>query len=137
MIEEQSNIHHARYKAMSIMKTFRAEKLAFQILKISPFLVFLGSVTSPEFLWVNDKVLEYLGWEFDEIVNINWLSLIHPDDRQKSLDAFLIFQKTGKIGFEGEQFTNRYRTKKGLYKEIIWNSVMESKEEMYMIFGNI
>lgn len=58
---------------------------------------------------------------------------IHPDDLEESLSIFKKFQQTGELGFDNQYFINRYRTKYGFYKSIVWESILETDDEYYMM----
>jgi len=59
-----------------------------------------------------------LGWTADEIVASPWLELVHPDDRQATIEV-------GQRLFAGApiiRFENRYRCRDGSYRLIQWNA---------------
>jgi PAS domain-containing protein len=85
------------------------------------------------FIWVSQSWLNYLGWTFEEITEAPFTDFIHPDDMERSMVAWERFIKTGKLGFDGDHFINRYKTKEGFYKEIVWEAVLESDSGYYMM----
>ena len=83
--------------------------------------------TIPSMLWslwpsgepnhLSQRLLEYFGASFEEFVDRGWLSLIHPDDREKLAKVFVRAIETG------ESFSSIHRTRRadGEYR---WHHVM-------------
>lgn len=120
----------------SLMRKYRAEKLAFRILSESKMLTAMGLKSEAIFVWVSKSWSDYLGWSEEELTSINFFELIHPDDIKDSELAFSRFQSTGKIGFKGEYFINRYLCKDGSYKRVEWNNLIPTDGDSYMITAN-
>lgn len=66
-----------------------------------------------------------LGWSIDEMLSRPWLSFVHPDDRQSTIEVGeqLRYGKSV-VGFE-----NRYQCKDGTYRWMSWNSFPMLKEQ--------
>lgn len=96
----------------------------------------IGQKTNPIMLWVSQSWSDYLGWPQEYLIGVNFFDLIHPDDMSISVKAFSKFQETGKIGFEGEYFINRYRCQNGEYKRVKWHNVMPTDNDLYMIIAD-
>ncbi len=60
-----------------------------------------------------------LGWEIDEVKNMSFHDLIHPDDIQKTDEFIIELKKSDKL----MTLTNRYRNKNNEYKIIRWSSI--------------
>jgi PAS domain S-box-containing protein len=60
-----------------------------------------------------------LGWSVEELLARPWIDVVHPDDRQATLDAAaqLADHATKLISFE-----NRYRCKDGKYCALLWTA---------------
>ncbi|MCF8063489.1 MAG: PAS domain S-box protein [Deltaproteobacteria bacterium] len=59
-----------------------------------------------------------LGWTGEELRDRPWMEFVHPDDRERTLEA-------GRILSEGREiisFENRYHCKDGSYRWLSWNS---------------
>lgn len=82
--------------------------------------------TSGRFLQVNPEWERILGYSVPELLEVNFLDLIHPEDKGKTLEAI----ETLKNQREVTGFTNRYRTKGGDYRWIEWRSY-PSKDLIY------
>lgn len=67
---------------------------------------------------VNLKFEEVLGYSTEELVGKNYLSFIHQDDLESTLDLIKDLANNKKI----PAFINRYRCKDGSYKYIEWQS---------------
>jgi PAS domain S-box-containing protein len=67
-----------------------------------------------------------LGWSIDELLSHPWLSFVHPDDQQSTIEVGKQLQN-GKSVIE---FENRYQCKDGTYRWISWNSfpILEKKQ---------
>ncbi|MFQ5783773.1 MAG: PAS domain S-box protein [Alphaproteobacteria bacterium] len=48
------------------------------------------AISSPEMKWlsVNDKLCDMLGYVREELLQLNWADVTHPDDRAENLDRF-------------------------------------------------
>ena len=79
---------------------------------------------------INAAWTSYLGWETDELKNINKNELIHPDDREKTEEFNERLKHTDKV----LTLTNRYRTKNNEYRIIRWSSV--SFREINLVFSS-
>ncbi len=97
-----------------------AEKINCEILSMKhwfdeiPQLVAIGD--GVRFVRVNKMFQKILGWTPDEIVQMQWISLMHPDDIQPTLD---IIDPVGGGGLLN--LFNRYRTKCGSYVWLQWS----------------
>lgn len=80
----------------------------------------LNGIASPQgrFRRVNIAWERTLGWTAAEVCAVPWLELVHPEDRQSTIDA-------GQRLFAGHAivaFENRYRHKDGSYRLIQWHA---------------
>lgn len=60
-----------------------------------------------------------LGYSLGEMLNLNFLDLVHPEDLQTTLDALSILKGQAELF----RFENRYRCKDGSYRWIEWHAV--------------
>ncbi len=72
----------------------------------------------------------YLGWDTDELVDINLNDLIHPDDIAKTAEFRERLKSTDKI----LTLTNRYRTKDNEFRIIRWSSI--AFQDINLIFSS-
>ncbi len=67
---------------------------------------------------VNPAWQRTLGWSSEEVTQVPWLELVHPDDLQATRDVnSRLFAGTTVLSFE-----NRYRCKDGSYRWIHWHA---------------
>lgn len=59
-----------------------------------------------------------LGFPLEELENMDFTSLVHPDDVEKTSEAFALLEE----GQDIFRFINRYRTVDGDYRSIEWHS---------------
>ncbi|WP_353047332.1 MULTISPECIES: HD domain-containing phosphohydrolase [unclassified Exiguobacterium] len=76
------------------------------------------SLTNHEIFHLNVAWERVLGFPLEELENMDFTSLIHPDDVGKTNEAFALLEE-GKDIF---RFVNRYRTIDGDYRSIEWHS---------------
>jgi PAS domain S-box-containing protein len=78
------------------------------------------------FLSLNPSWERILGWNRAELMAEPFISFVHPEDVQATLD------EAGKIagGASAISFINRYRTKDGGYRQISWNSAADLANSM-------
>lgn len=88
--------------------------------KKAPILSFLVDKSHPSFAWVNEAVVQVLGYSEEEICSMNFLDLVHPDDKELTQYAFET-QKMFDVNHWA--FRNRYRKKDGNYVTLVWASV--------------
>ncbi|MDR4987509.1 MAG: PAS domain S-box protein [Bacteroidales bacterium] len=74
--------------------------------------------TDGSFIKVNKAWGEVLGYKPEDLEKKKFLSFVHPDDMQATLDALLELKANKPV----LNFTNRYRTKDGSYRHIEWRS---------------
>lgn len=74
---------------------------------------------SGHFLKLNKAWQHILGYTINELELSNYLDLVHPDDQKRTIEAMEQLSNHRTIG----NFTNRYRTKKGDYRYLEWNSM--------------
>lgn len=79
------------------------------------------SLSKHELLHVNAAWERVLGFSLDELENMDFTSLIHPDDVLKTNEAFDLLEK----GQDIHRFINRYRTIDGDYRSIEWHSKVQ------------
>lgn len=66
--------------------------------------------------YLNPAWEKHLGWTRDELLSMNLLELIHPEDRERSMSAF----HTVLSGHDVSHFENRYLSKDGSYHTLMW-----------------
>ena len=62
--------------------------------------------------WYNQQWLDYTGKAFEESKEYSWLHVTHPDDRDRSLNAFKAAEARG----EGLRIEHRIRRRDGVYR---------------------
>ena len=77
-----------------------------------------GIARNGRFLTINPAATDILGYNEEELLALNFLELIHPEDLLKSIE-----EKNKVInGQSSMYFTNRYKCKNGEYKWLEWNT---------------
>lgn len=67
---------------------------------------------------VSPSWVSLLGWDEAELLSHPWLWFVHPGDIQATKDIY-----AGMLnGIPATKFKNRYRTKDGSYKTILWHA---------------
>lgn len=75
------------------------------------------SLSTRDVLYLNKTWERVLGHSLEELENMKFLSLVHPDDREKTEAAFDELSQTGELF----RFVNRYRTIDEDYRSIEWH----------------
>ncbi len=113
IVEEQRTYAVAR----DITERKQVEIERNQLFQISPELICIAGFDG-YFKHINPSWLRVLGWSDDELYAEPFMSFLHPDDVQSTIDAA---QQVS----EGQtiiSFTNRYRCKDGTYRWLEWVS---------------
>lgn len=95
-----------------------------------PINIFLIADFKGNILQVNSGWEKILGYKADEIVNTNYLSLVHPHDIDKTLVAMKELEEGHDLLF----FENRYKHKNGSYKTLAWSA--NTLQENGLIYGS-
>lgn len=69
------------------------------------------------FLKVSKSFTNELGWSGEELMSKPFLSFMHPDDIEPSIACW----KKTQDGHPTIDFKNRYKTKAGDYKTLVWS----------------
>lgn len=76
------------------------------------------SLSKHEIFHLNEAWERVLGFPLEELENMDFPSLVHPDDVEKTTEAFMLLEN----GHDIFRFVNRYRTIDGDYRSIEWHS---------------
>ncbi|MGB7403067.1 MAG: ATP-binding protein [Arcobacter sp.] len=95
-----------------------------------PINIFLIADFKGNILQVNSGWEKILGYKADEIVNTNYLSLVHPHDIDKTLVAMKELEEGHDLLF----FENRYKHKNGSYRTLAWSA--NTLQENGLIYGS-
>ncbi|MGB5918515.1 ATP-binding protein [Arcobacter sp.] len=95
-----------------------------------PINIFLIADFKGNILQVNSGWDKILGYKADEIVNTNYLSLVHPHDIDKTLVAMKELEEGHDLLF----FENRYKHKNGSYRTLAWSA--NTLQENGLIYGS-
>lgn len=101
-----------------ISKEYELEKQIHGFLDVNIDMLCVGDLDG-NFHKINKKFEKVLGYRTEDIVGKNFMSFIHPDDVQITLEALTDLGSKEHVS----GFINRYRCKDGSYKYIEWNSI--------------
>ncbi len=79
--------------------------------------------TDGHFRRLNREWKNVLGYEMDELEGRRFIDLVHPDDREATIEAVSTLDRQEEV----LNFTNRYRCKDGSYRWIEWRSFPAGK----------
>lgn len=82
-----------------------------------------------KFIKVSDSWKTILGWTEEELLNMSWKDIIHPEDMEMSYQA----SKQRVDGPKCKKVVNRYRCKEGNYRWIEWSGCHIEKEEVIFV----
>ena len=81
-----------------------------------------------KFLYVNKHWEEVLGIPRDKITSTPFMEFIHPEDLNKSKEAYSIQGEVNVDEFNKRGFTNRYKTNRGDYAVLEWFVTGDSRD---------
>lgn len=106
-----------------------------QIFELSLDLICTARISDAKFLKVNPAFEKYLGYSNEELINHSFFDFIHEDDIESTKAVVADQLKQGRSVFN---FENRYRTKKGEYIWLEWQSnPIKEFDILYAIAHNI
>src|SRR5437868_1442744 len=79
------------------------------------------------FLTVNAACQDLLGYAPAELIGRCYLDLLHPDDRQKTIDADIATRKAGRLA----DFVNRYIRKDNSVVDVLWSASWSQTEKIF------
>lgn len=79
------------------------------------------------FKQLNPSWQRILGWTTEELLSKPYLGLIHPDDREATINV----AKTLYSGSPIITFENRYRTKEGTYRWLQWKTIPDMEKRLF------
>src|SRR5215471_8555360 len=83
------------------------------------------------FKQVNKAWTDVLGYSKEELLTQPWINLIHPDDREATTaEASKVFE-----GYKTMRFRNRYRSKDGSYRWIVWTAAAPADGQFFYATG--
>ncbi|MFH1914656.1 MAG: PAS domain S-box protein [Pseudomonadota bacterium] len=100
-----------------VTERIRAQEDLRRIFDLSKDMISISDIRTSRFLRVNPAFTDTLGYSKEELLARSFLSLIHPDDVQPTID---MVEKKLKQGQEVIDFENRYRRKSGDYIWLNW-----------------
>ncbi|MUM77969.1 PAS domain S-box protein [Pseudodesulfovibrio sp. F-1] len=100
-----------------VSERIQAQEDLRRIFELSKDMISISDIKTSRFLRVNPAFTETLGYSAQELMARPYLSLIHPDDVQPTID---MVEKRLKQGREVINFENRYRKKSGDYIWLNW-----------------
>jgi PAS domain S-box-containing protein len=78
------------------------------------------------FLSANPACKHLWGYTAEELIGLQYIDLVHPDDRLKSTAADKRMRETGKIN----DFVNRYIRKDGSIVDVLWSATWSEKDRI-------
>lgn len=83
-----------------------------------------------KFISVSTGVIDALGWSKDEILNMKWMDIVHPEDLKETVNLVHYFKENS-----GERLShiNRLRCADGSYKWINWGKGFYKIEQGYIL----
>jgi two-component system sensor histidine kinase/response regulator len=111
--EEQCNV-----TMVDITERKQAEMHLEKIFTLSSDMICTADING-YFRKINPAFEKVLGYSNEEMLNKPFIDFIHPDDKEKTLE---IIGNTLSKGWDVVDFENRYRSKDGSYKLLLWTS---------------
>jgi len=119
IIDSSGQYKGALASVIDITGRRKAEARFQKIFDISSDLICIADITTLTFTNVNPAFTKLLGYSKEELLSISFIDLIHPDEKEKTIEIVEKELQKGKSVFS---FVNRYRCKDGSYVSLDWNS---------------
>ena len=111
-----------------------SQKIALDEIKESEAKFRLLANAMPQQIWTADKngnlnyfnqaVYDYSGYNFSDIENKGWLSIVHPDDREENIGKWIHSVQTG----NEFNFEHRFKNSKGEYRWQLSRAIPQKDE---------
>lgn len=82
-------------------------------------------------LYVNERIVDILGYSVDEMLGNNFHKYIHPEDISSTINIEEKLQDDNKTQNKVRNFTNRYLHKAGNYIHLTWKSTFNNEKKKY------
>lgn len=100
-------------------------KYFYQLAEMSPINALISDLQA-HVRYISPSLCKVLGYTRDELMSMDFLSLLHPDDVESTRAASARLRESGKL----ESFVNRYRTASGSYCYLRWHAAISHAEGM-------
>lgn len=105
------------------------------ILDYWPYMVLIIS-NDGDILFVNERVTKELGWSSSEMLGINYINFVHPDDVKRTSEVFINFRDKGVKRDPNEPFfINKYKCSDGSYVNVQWFDGVDNIHGMFLCFA--
>jgi len=113
-------------------KLIAAESIIKSTTAISPSIIGKANLDTGYFIEVSPNIEKILGFCVDEFLSKPIMELIHPDDRQNTIDEVAKQIKGKTVSF----FENRYLCKNGSYKWMAWQGTPADQNGIVLAMGS-
>ena len=113
-------------------KTRIAEENLKHTFDLSPSIISKANLNTGYFVEANKAVTRILGYSVEEFKSKTFIELIHPEDRQRTVDEISAQLK----GKDLTSFENRYLCKNGAYKWIAWHGTKPNEYGVVTAIGS-
>jgi PAS domain S-box-containing protein len=86
-----------------------------------PIVMFCVADLRGNFKILNNAWTDTLGYSIQELKKYPFMFFVHDEDKEKTQMEYQLLM--GENNYQCINFRNRYRTKNGSYKELIWNAI--------------
>ncbi len=122
-----------RSALLDVTERRTAEKELDHFFNLCRDMLFIAN-TDGYFLRLNPECEKALGFTADELKSRPYIDFVHPDDRESTIEAAAKLAS----GRDVVSFENRYRTKEGTYKWLLWAcSVSLEEQRIYAVARDI
>jgi PAS domain S-box-containing protein len=121
--DDKDNVLSLLRISRDITERKEAEEAIEKIFNMTGYMVCTADLIG-NFTRVNESFEDVLGYTSEELLGQPYINLIHPDDKQKTLD---VIENEMAKGIKIIGFENRYRCKDGTYKWLSWTAQPDTK----------
>jgi PAS domain S-box-containing protein len=131
--DEAGRVSGAINVFQDITERREAELLRMSLFDLSIDMLTVGGFDG-YFKQLNPAWTKTLGWEVEELLSKPWIEFVHPEDRERTLDAWHLLLTGEKVLL----LENRYVCKKGIYRWLSWNvATLREKEQVFGVVRDI
>ncbi len=125
VFDDDGNVQYIIYRIEDVTEKHRIDTERNMFFEVATDLLVQASLDG-FFKKVNTAWETVTGWTEKELTSSPWLSFVHPDDREATIEMGNAIMR----GKKSDKFVNRYRCKNGSYRWFEWKAKIDAASKL-------